>query len=380
MLYYNLFVTAVLFVLLLICIWNLYVIRKKKYPPLKSYPFISVLVPARNEEFNIRNLLVSLLEQDYPNYEVIVLNDSSEDRTGAIISEMKTKYPQLISLSGRPLEPGWTGKCFACKQLFDASKGEYIIFTDADTIHKNDSIRSSAAIAHNTNAGMLTLFPEMTMKTFAEKLMMPMLFFTIMLLLPMYFIDKTGYVKFSIGIGPFMMFRRSAYEAIGTHEAVKSALVEDIWLGRKIKEHELKLVAADGINILSVRMYGSAKDIWNGFSKNIFAGMNYSTFSLFAVIMMYLLLFFVPFLLFAYRLSLEFASGNILILTGLQVFILYFIRFLLSARFRLGILSSFLHPIGALSVPVIAFNSWIWIKFRSGAKWKGRVYKPSKNL
>jgi len=378
MLYYNLLVTAVLFVLLLICIWNLYILRRNNYSPLSSFPFVSVLVPARNEELNIRNVLTSLLEQNYPNYEVIVLNDSSEDKTGEIISGLKTKYPYLKVLNGKPLETGWTGKCFACKQLYEKSKGEYIIFTDADTIHKKESIRGSVSIAQNTNADMLTLFPEMTLKSFAEKLMMPMLFFTIMMLLPVYFVDKKGFVKFSVGIGPFMMFRRSAYNAIGTHESVKSAIVEDVWLGRKIKEHGLKLTVADGFDILSVRMYRNFKDIWNGFSKNIFAGFQYSSLSLFSVIGMYLLLFFVPFILFGYQLSLQLASGNILILTGLQVFILYITRFLISARFRLGFLSSILHPLGALSVPVISFNSWVWIKFRAGAKWKGRVYKPAK--
>jgi chlorobactene glucosyltransferase len=377
MFYYNLLVTAILFVLLIICIWNLFVIRKKKFQPPENIPFVSVLVPARNEEINISNVLTSLLEQDYPNYEVIVLNDSSEDRTGEIIAGLKIKYKQLQVLSGKPLEAGWTGKCFACRQLYDASKGEYIIFTDADTVHNKNSVSGSVNIAMGTGADMLTLFPEMTMKTLPEKIAMPMLFFTIMLLLPMYFVDKKGYVKFSVGIGPFMMFRRSAYEAIGTHESVRSAIVEDVWLGRKIKEHGLKLVAADGSDLLSVRMYRNAKDIWNGFSKNIFAGLDYSSFSLFAMILIYLLLFFVPFILFPCQLSLQFASRDILILTGLQVIMLYIARFLIAFRFRLGFLSAFLHPLGALIVPLIAFNSWIWIKFRNGTKWKGRVYKPS---
>jgi chlorobactene glucosyltransferase len=378
MFYYNLLITAILFVLLIICIWNLFVICKKNFLPPENLPFVSVLVPARNEEINISNVLTSLLEQEYPNYEIIVLNDSSEDRTGEIIAGLKTKYPQLRVLNGKSLEEGWTGKCFACRQLYEASKGEYIIFTDADTIHNKNSISGSVNIAMGTGADMLTLFPEMTMKTLSEKIAMPMLFFTIMLLLPMYFIDKKGFVKFSVGIGPFMMFRRSAYETIGTHESVRSAIVEDVWLGRKIKEHNLKLVAADGSDLLSVRMYRSAKDIWNGFSKNIFAGLNYSSFSLFAMILMYLLLFFVPFILFAGQLSLQFSSRDVLILTGFQVLMLYLARFLIAHRFRLGYLSAILHPLGALIVPVIAFNSWIWIKFRQGTNWKGRVYKPVK--
>ena len=377
MLYYNLLITAILFVLFIIFLWNLYVLRKKTYNqiPDAKLPFISVLVPARNEELNIHNILTSLLIQDYPEFEVIVLNDNSGDRTGEIIDEIQKQFPRLKVLNGKHPEEGWTGKCYACKQLYEASNGEYLLFTDADTIHKKNSLRESVKIAINRKADLLTLFPENTLVSFAEKLIMPMLFFTIMLMLPLYFVDKKGFHKFSIGIGPFMLFRRDAYEKIGGHESVKSALVEDVWLARKIKESGLMLAAADGFSILSVRMYRSFKEIWNGFSKNIFAGFNFSSSMLFAVNISYILLFFLPFLFFAIELSLLSHVNLLLILTGIQVLILYFARFLLSYRFKLSYISSVLHPFGVIMVPVIAVNSWIWIRLRSGAKWKGRVYK-----
>ena len=382
MFYYNLFITAILFVLLLILMWNLFVLRRRNFtePDDSDQPFISVLVPARNEEHNIKSVLESLLTQDYPNFEVIVLNDHSEDKTGEIISSIKEKYPSLKVLEGMPLPEGWTGKCFACTQLFENSKGEYIIFTDADTVHKPGSIRKSVDIAVSRNADMLTLFPEMTMKTFSEKIIMPMLWFTIMMLLPFYFVDKKGFVKFSIGIGPFMMFRRAAYEKIGGHYSVKNAIVEDVWLARKIKEKGLQLIAADGYDMLSVRMYRSFKEIWHGFSKNIFAGFEFSSVSLFAVNLMYFLLFFLPFILFLIELSLCCGTNYAIILTGIQVLILYIARTAISVRFKLGIISTILHPFGAISVPIIALNSWRWIKLGKGAKWKGRLYNPTKNL
>jgi chlorobactene glucosyltransferase len=381
MFYYNLLITAILFVLLIIAFWNLYVLRKRRYSNINDsvLPFISVLVPARNEEHNIKPVLESLLTQDYPNYEVIVLNDHSEDKTSEIISGLNEKYPALKTLEGRPLPEGWTGKCYACTQLFENSKGSYIIFTDADTVHKPGSLRKSAEIALNRNADMLTLFPEMTMKTFWEKIIMPMLWFTIMMLLPFYFVDKKGFVKFSIGIGPFMMFKRTAYEKIGGHYSVKNAIVEDVWLARKIKENGLQLIAADGHDMLSVRMYRSFKEIWHGFSKNIFAGFEFSSVSLFAVNLIYILLFFLPFILFLIELSLYSGFNYAIILTGIQVLILYIARTAISVRFKLGILSTILHPIGAISVPIIALNSWRWIKLGKGAKWKGRLYNPAKN-
>lgn len=386
MLIYNIIVTTVLFLLLLILIWNLSILRRKKYAAIADakLPFVSVLIPARNEELNIANILNSLLTQDYPNYEVIVLNDHSEDNTGKIISEIKQKHPELVVLNGKPLPEGWTGKCYACTQLHEASKGEYILFTDADTTHKPQSLRKSITLALNKQADMLTLFPEMTMVSLAEKIIMPMLWFTIMLLLPFYFIDKKGFVKFSVGIGPFMMFKRSAYEKIGGHYSVKNAIVEDVWLARKIKENRMQLIVEDGFEMLSVRMYRNLGEIWRGFSKNIFAGFEFSSFSLFAVNLLYILLFFLPFMLLIIELSLyeirNYGANLVLILVVFQVFILYLARTLISIRFKLGILSTILHSLGALSVPVIALNSWRWIKLGKGASWKGRVYNPAKKI
>lgn len=366
---------------MLICIWNLYILRRKSYTALpdSDLPFVSVLVPARNEEHNISAIINSLLVQDYPSYEVIVLNDNSEDNTGAILDEIKKAHPELIILNGKPLEKGWTGKCFACKQLVDVSKGSYILFTDADTIHNPNSLRDSVTIALTRNADMLTLFPKIQMVTFAEKLIMPMLWFTVLMLLPFYFVDKKGFIKFSIGMGPFMLFRKTSYEKIGGHVSVKNAIVEDVWLARKIKEHGLQLVVEDGRQMLMVRMYRNLKEIWNGFSKNIFAGFEFSSVALFSVNLMYLLLFFLPFMLLIIRLSLHFSIDNLLILLLLQVIFLYFCRFIISAKFKLGIVSTILHPLGALIVPIIALNSWRWIKAAAGAKWKGRIYNPVKN-
>src|SRR5688572_23222794 len=176
MLIYNLLITSTLFILFLILIWNLIILRKRKLPVIEDslLPFVSVLVPARNEELNIKNILTSLLNQNYPDYEVIVLNDHSEDATGKIITEIKEKFPQLKVLNGKPLPKEWTGKCYACIQLYEKSKGEFILFTDADTTHKPDSLRRSVTISLERNADMLTIFPEMTMISFAEKIMMPM--------------------------------------------------------------------------------------------------------------------------------------------------------------------------------------------------------------
>jgi chlorobactene glucosyltransferase len=341
-------------------------------------PFVSVLIPARNEEINIENCITSIMEQDYFNYEVLVLNDNSVDRTNEILTSLAKRFKNLKIVQGESLPEGWSGKCFACYQLSLNAKGDYLLFTDADTTHQSNSIRKAIEIALAKKSDLFTFLPKMEMKSFGEKLIMPLLNFTIFVLLPFYFIDKKYFSKVSIGMGPFMLFRRGAYDIIGGHESVKDALVEDVWLGRKIKEHKLKLIIKDGTSVLKVRMYRNFKGVWKGFSKNIYAGFQFSTFSLFTLIIFYMILFVMPFAFFIagylYEIN-KFISQLLLV----QVTVLYLIRTLLSLRFKLGFISTLLHPIGAFFVPLIAFNSWMWIKFGNGAKWKGRIYKIKNN-
>ncbi len=380
LLIYNLVITSILFCLLIICVWNFYILKKKSYDRISDLdlPFVSVLVPARNEEKNISRVLSSLLKQDYPNYEIIVLNDNSTDKTGEIIESLKKQNSNLRVLNGKPLVEGWTGKCYACQQLYEYSKGEYLLFTDADTVHNPNSIKDSITIALNRNADMLTLIPKTLMLSFWEKVVMPMPWFTIMMLLPLFLVDKKGFINFSAGIGPFMLFKRKSYEKIGGHGSVKNALVEDVWLARKIKEQGQRLVIENGSDLLSVRMYRNFREIWDGFSKNIFAGFKFSSTTFFTVNFAFVFLFFLPFLLFIIGLSLQFSLNFINILTAIQVIILYFSRFLISVRLKLGIISTILHPLAVITVFVIAVNSWLWIKSGKGAKWKDRTYTPKK--
>lgn len=377
MLIYHAAITSVLLVLFLIVIWNLYLFRKKEIPKVddSKLPFVSILVPARNEEENIKNCVTSLLEQEYPNFEVVVLNDSSEDRTGDILKSIQQSYPGLKVITGKQLVEGWTGKTYACKQLAEETKGEWLLFTDADTTHKKSSLKEAMYTALYRNADLLSVFPKNEMITFSEKLIMPMLYFTSFVLLPHYFVDKKGFVKFGMAVGPFMLFRRSAYDKIGGHESVKHSILEDVNIAKKIKAAGLQLVVADGQSRCTVRMYRNFKEIWNGFSKNIFAGFNYSAPILFTIDILYLLLFFLPFLFLVLYIISGFTAGPAAVLVTAQVIILYLIRILLSLKFRLGFVSTLLHPLGALLVPVIALNSWRWIASGAGAKWKGRVYQ-----
>lgn len=368
----SLFQTGIFFIV----IWNLWVFRKRNYRnlPDNKLPFISVLIPARNEERSIRQCVESILKQDYPNFEVIVLNDNSEDKTLEILKEIQNNHPRLQVINGRNLEDGWTGKNYACHQLYLKSKGEYLLFSDADTVHFYNSLLNSVTRSVNRKADLYSLIPLMTLETFAEKCLMPGIHFTSFTLLPYYLAENLKSPAFAMGVGPFMLFKRDAYEKIGGHESLKSYLVEDVALAKSIKKHGFKVVVNKGLDILSCRMYHSFSEIWNGFSKNIFPGMNYNSFLLFSVFAVYLLLFFVPFVGFAISVF----TGNSLLMYNFlyQSALVLMMRFMINYSFRLGSLSALFHPVGVFVISMIGFNSWRWNKFGNGSVWKGRTYLP----
>ena len=368
------FISIFLTGILLIVLWNMWVFRKRKYNiiPESELPFVSVLIPARNEERSIRECVESLLVQDYKKFEVIVLNDNSEDGTGMMLEELRTKYKELKIINGEPLPAGWSGKNFACHQLYKESQGEFILFTDADTVHFKDSILNSVTRSINRKADLYTLIPKMTLNSFAEKLIMPGIHFTSFTLLPYYLAETLKSPAFAMGVGPFLLFRREAYEAIGGHEALKNDLVEDVRLAKNIKRFGYKVVVNKGLDILSCRMYQSFKEIWEGFSKNIFPGMGYSSLTLFSVFFVYLILFFMPFA----GAMVSLVTGNEYLLYNFlyQVGLLIIMRVIINSSFKLGFISTLLHPAGVLIISMIGFNSWRWNKIGKGSLWKGRTY------
>lgn len=369
----SLFLTGILFIV----IWNLWVFRKRKYIniPKTDLPSVSVLIPARNEERNIQKCVESLLKQDYNNFEVIVLNDNSEDGTLEILNEIKSKYSNLRVINGKPLEQGWTGKNYACHQLYLESKNEYLLFTDADTVHYTDSITNAVTRAINRKADLYSLIPEMNLNGFAERLIMPGIHFTSFTLLPYYLAEKLKSPAFAMGVGPFMLFKRKVYEAIGGHKEIKTDIVEDVRLAKNVKKGGYKVVVNKGIDIFTCRMYHSFREIWEGFSKNIFPGMNYSSATLFTVFFIYLLLFFAPFagLLITAVTGNEILFYNFLYQSGLVIIM----RILINYNFKLGYLSVIFHPVGIAVISMIGFNSWRWNKLGKGSLWKGRIYSKS---
>lgn len=376
MFYFQIIVLIVLISLLFIFLWNLYITRKRKFPNIESskLPFVSVLIPARNEQDNIQQCVLSLNEQDYPHYEIVVLNDHSTDRTGNILSELQSKLPDLKIINGEELPAGWIGKSFACHQLTQSAKGDWLLYTDADTIHNRNSIRTGVETALKRNADLLSVVPHQITKTFSEKLVIPILHFITFSLLPFYFLEKKGYKKFTIAVGQYMLFKKSSLEKIGGYESVKNEMVEDVSMGKLIKKNNMQLIVLNGIEMVSCRMYRNFAQVWEGFSKNIFAGLGFSFITMSLIIITYFIFFILPFFWGVYFWVTQGLSLLSIICLS-QIFINYFIRFTLSFKYKLSFISSILHPLGILTVILITLNSWRLVAFSFGPSWKGRSYK-----
>ncbi|NWJ22524.1 glycosyltransferase family 2 protein, partial [Marine Group I thaumarchaeote] len=205
-----------------------------------SKPKVSIILPARNEEKFIEKCLNSLLNQDYDNYEIIAINDSSKDSTGNIIKKYSKKFPKVISVDAKPKPDGWIGKNWACIEGYKKASGDLLLFTDADTTHTGSVI--SLAVSHllSLELDALTVIPRMLCLDKITKITLPMIstfLHTRFSALRVNDASKgTGYF-----FGSFFIIKKSTYDSVGTHEGVKGELVEDGALGKKVKESDFKM-------------------------------------------------------------------------------------------------------------------------------------------
>jgi len=251
---------------------NYFTVRRfDQYPPAEKYPFVSVLVPARNEAYNIETCISSLLAQDYPAFEVLVLNDHSTDDTSRILARLAQSNDRLRVLKGLPLPEDWLGKHWACHQLSQAATGELILFTDADTYSTPDMLRASVSALTAEQADLVTAFPREEVVTLGERLLVPVIGWGIFTFIPIRLVQKLRWPALSITIGQFMLFRRVAYDEVGGYESVRMEVVDDICLGRRIITAGGQWRLLDGTRHVSCRMYRGFWESVNGFSKSLFA-------------------------------------------------------------------------------------------------------------
>jgi chlorobactene glucosyltransferase len=387
---YHLLVAALLVLMLVSLAANLFVFRSLQAAPPQSasrapQPLVSVLVPARNEARRIAECVQSLLAQDYSNYELLVLDDQSEDATMEILRGLglqETGDVRRRILRGEPLPSGWTGKCWACDQLAKEARGEWLFFTDADTEHSSGTIRAALAQAQKTRADLFSAWPRLVTKTLGEKLVIPVIHLMAAALYPHMVLAlfqrhpelAQRYSRSALRLlgganGQFLFFKRTAYEAIGGHAAVRDHLVEDVALGREIAMRigeGMRLVNCDASRMVRCRMYCSLAEVWEGFTKNIRPAFENALALWWISGAMVACCFFLPFVFVVFASQRCFAF--------VEIALIYLLRVILAARFRTSWIGCILHPIGIFLAMCIGVNSWRRAGTR-GVTWKGRVYR-----
>ena len=235
-----------------------------------SLPRISVLVPARDEEANIGPCVESLLALNYPNFEVIVLDDHSDDETYAILCRLRDRDPRLRVLIGADLPPDWYGKPWACWQLANAASGELLLMTDADCVFAPDALLLALGARQEHQAEVVSLVPDLRCEGFWETLLIPIQYFVIFAFLPTPLIRRTPFPWFAAANGAFLFLSRETYFAVDGHRAVRQQLAEDVKFSQHVKRSGKSLWYGDGSRTYFVRMYHGLDDLWAGFSKNLF--------------------------------------------------------------------------------------------------------------
>ncbi len=388
MVFAALFVTVVLFGMVGIMLSNLVLFPRltRSQLPTSSFQLISILIPARNEAAVIGDTVRRMLAQTYPHFELIVLDDHSTDGTADLARAAAGGDARLRVIAGETLPAGWGGKNWACHQLAQAAQGDWLLFTDADTIWAPDALAALAAEAERSRADLLTVWPTQITVTWPERLVVPLMALVVIGYLPVFMVHYTPWSPFAAANGQCLFFRRTAYQAIGGHAALRGEVLEDVKFARRIKAARLRLRMADGNRLVACRMYSDWPSVRDGYAKNILSGYGGSIFFLSLAGVFHWLVFLGPWVwLVAGGWPLETgnwkleAGGWQVALPGWPAWPALLaaagvaLRAVTAWFTRQRVRDALLMPVSVLLMTVVAAKSAYWQIRYGGPVWKGRV-------
>jgi glycosyltransferase involved in cell wall biosynthesis len=338
-------------------------------------PRVTIIVPARNEEASIRQALSQLLALDYDNYEVIAVDDRSTDRTGEIMDDLATcgdGRPRPSNANFRvvhitELPPYWMGKAHAMWTAAKQASSEWLLFTDADVMFRPDCLRRAIAYAEAERADHLVLFPRTIMKRPGEKMMLA--FFQLMFIFghrPWKVADPKA--KDHIGVGAFNLVRRQVYEAVGTYEALRFEVVDDMKLGKVIKNAGFRQRNVLGGDLLELHWAQGARGVVRNLTKNFFAVMSFQSWRAIGFCVAAAFLNIMPFA------GVFLANGWARIPYAVALACLFFLYFGMSLFSEVRPWYVLLHPFGTLLFIYTMLRSMFFALRNGGVEWRGTVY------
>jgi glycosyltransferase involved in cell wall biosynthesis len=343
-----------------------------KFPPIgnANAPRVSLIFAARDEQEKLPQALETLSKISYPSLEIVAVDDRSQDKTSAILDGAAKSDDRLRIIHVKELPQGWLGKPHALQKAYQASTGEWLLFTDADVRFAPDALSRAMNLVQSRNADHLTLFGDVDRQGFWDTVLLT--FFG----LAMHLATESPRVsnpnsRAYIGIGAFQLVRRSAYEACGTHERLRMEVVDDIKLGKILKLGGYRSCVGIAVGFVAVRWQSGFRNLIRGVTKNFFAGLNYSVPLAVAAIVSMLLTNFAPFA------GVIFGHGWVRILAAISVAIAMLFHVLVDLGAKISPLYALTHPIGALIFCWMILRSVVVTLWNGGVTWRDTFYKLS---
>lgn len=345
---------------------------------IKNAPFVSILVPARDEEKRVLERAVrSMLAQDYPRFEVIAVDDRSTDATKAILDKISVSDERLRVIAGAELPAGWLGKPHALAQGLSIARGSWILATDADMIFAREVLSTAIEHAEASGYDAVTLIPRVECLSFWERVFMPTFGWFMLVSRPPERVNDPRRRE-AVGIGGFFLIRRAALERVGGYAAVRAEVAEDLRVAEMLKESGARLRLEYAPDLVATRMQTSFREIWEGFTKNLFAGARFKLLPALTGSVAVLLFAVAPALVaVACALVMAASDGSEimrLFIPASLIWIIQIVTFaIINRAWNIPALYALTVPLGHALFVLILLNSARLIASGRGVKWKGRT-------
>ena len=330
-------------------------------------PRISLIFAARNEDEKLPAALATLAALDYPNLEIIAVDDRSHDSTGNILDKFACEHERLRVVHVQELPPGWLGKTHALQKGYECSTGDWLLFTDADVRFAQDAVRRAVTVVKQRGLDHLTLFGDVDMVGFWEKVLITFFGMAFHLATDPSRVGNPNSWTY-VGIGAFQLLKRSAYEAAGTHRRLAREVVDDMKLGKIVKQAGFRSSVGVAQDAVVIRWHAGLGNLVRGVTKNFFAALGYKVALVLLAATTMLLLNVAPFVtVFA-------AHGWIRILASIAVVIALTLHIGVNVVMRVSPLYALTHPIGAVLFCYMLLRSTAVTLWRGGVTWRGTFY------